>query len=137
MAQKVRLTLDKIQDRRVLGMSFSMYRGTDFAGRPAGAVTAGVVDLSIEGSKSVFLPTWLTLENTQTKTAKIEIMDDTDDAKPIKTINLTDVYIVSYSQSLGEGQNAVENFQISAREISIEGDDGPAVHENEWPDFGK
>lgn len=137
MAQKVRLFLDKIQDRRVLSMNFSMARNADFSGRPAGEITGGMVNLSIEGSKSVFLPTWLTLENTQTKEAKIEIMDDTDDAKPVKTIQLKDVYIISYSQSLGEGSNATEEFTISAREITIEGEDGPAVHENEWPDFGK
>lgn len=137
MAQKVRLTLDKIQNRRVLSFSLNMQRGADFSGRPSGQVEAGMVHLSIEGSKSVFLPTWLTLSNTQTKEAKIEVMDDTDDAKPIKTIQLKDAYIISYNQTFGEGSNAVENFSISAREITIEGEDGPAVHENEWPDFGK
>ncbi|MEK6478354.1 type VI secretion system tube protein TssD [Catalinimonas sp. 4WD22] len=137
MAQKVRLTLDKITDRRVLSFSYNFSRGTDFSGKPSGNITGGYVSLSIEASKSVFLPTWMTLANTQTKEAKIEIMDETDDKKPVKTISLKDVYIVDYSQTYSENMEATENFGLSAREITIEGDDGPAVHENEWPDFAK
>lgn len=81
------------------------------------------------------MPTWMCLSQSKTNEGQIEIMDDTDDEKPIKTIKFKDAYIISYDESFSwqGGENMMESFMLSAKEITLEGDDGPAVYENEWP----
>ncbi len=71
----------------------------------------------------------------KTKEGQIEIMDDTDDEKPLKTIKFKDAYIVEYGENFSwqGGENMMETFVVSARELTVEGDGGPAVYENEWP----
>ena len=135
MAVRARLTLDKINDHRVIDFSYSFNRDIDASGRPSGIVRGGTVQMTIESSKSAFLPTWMTLAQGKTKEGQIEIMDDTDDEKPIKTIKFKDAYIVEYGENFSwqGGENMMETFTVSAKEITIEGDGGPAVYENEWP----
>ncbi len=135
MAVRARLTLDKIDDARVIDFSYNFNRDIDASGRPSGIVRGGTVQMTIESTKSAFLPTWMTLAQGKTKEGQIEIMDDTDDEKPIKTIKFKDAYIVEYGENFSwqGGENMMETFVISAREITIEGDGGPAVYENEWP----
>ena len=135
MAVRARLTLDKLSDVRVIDFSYSFNRDIDASGRPSGIVRGGTVQMTIESTKSAFLPTWMTLAQGKTKEGQIEIMDDTDDEKPIKTIKFKDAYIVEYGENFSwqGGENMMETFVISCREISIEGDGGPAVYENEWP----
>lgn len=135
MAVRARLNLDKISDTRVIDFSYSFNRDIDASGRPSGVVRGGTVQMTIESTKSAFLPTWMTLGQGKTKEGQIEIMDDTDDEKPIKTIKFKDAYIVEYGENFSwqGGENMMETFTISAREITIEGDGGPAVYENEWP----
>lgn len=135
MAVRARLNLDKLQDVRVIDFSYSFNRDIDASGRPSGIVRGGTVQMTIESTKSAFLPTWMTLAQGKTKEGQIEIMDDTDDEKPIKTIKFKDAYIVEYGENFSwqGGENMMETFVISCREITIEGDGGPAVYENEWP----
>jgi len=135
MAVRARLNLDKIEDTRVIDFSYSFNRDIDASGRPSGIVRGGTVQMTIESTKSAFLPTWMTLAQGKTKEGQIEIMDDTDDEKPIKTIKFKDAYIVEYGENFSwqGGENMMETFVISCREITIEGDGGPAVYENEWP----
>lgn len=135
MAVRARLTLDQIEDQRVTDFSYSFDRDIDASGRPSGIIRGGTIAIKIESSKSAFLSTWMTLAQGKTKEGQIEIMDDTDDEKPIKTIKFKDAYIVNYGESFSwqGGENMMESFQISAREIEIEGEGGPAVYENEWP----
>lgn len=135
MAVRARLDLDKLQDVRVIDFSYSFNRDIDASGRPSGIVRGGTVQMTIESTKSAFLPTWMTLAQGKTKEGQIEIMDDTDDEKPIKTIKFKDAYIVEYGENFSwqGGENMMETFVISCREITIEGDGGPAVYENEWP----
>lgn len=135
MAVRARLTLDKIDDQRVIDFSYSFNRDIDASGRPSGVVRGGTVQMTIESTKSAFLPTWMTLAQGKMKEGQIEIMDDTDDEKPIKTIKFKDAYIVEYGENFSwqGGENMMETFVVSAREITIEGDGGPAVYENEWP----
>ena len=135
MAVRARLNLDKISDVRVIDFSYSFNRDIDASGRPSGVVRGGTIQMTIESNKSAFLPTWMTLSQGKTKEGQIEIMDDTDDEKPIKTIKFADAYIVEYGENFSwqGGENMMESFMISAREITIEGDGGPAVYENEWP----
>ena len=135
MAVRARLNLDKISDTRVIDFSYSFNRDIDASGRPSGVVRGGTIQMTIESTKSAFLPTWMTLSQGKTKEGQIEIMDDTDDEKPIKTIKFTDAYIVEYGENFSwqGGENMMESFVVSAREITIEGDGGPAVYENEWP----
>ncbi|MEQ9440324.1 MAG: type VI secretion system tube protein TssD [Cyclobacteriaceae bacterium] len=135
MAVRARLNLDKISDVRVIDFSYSFNRDIDASGRPSGIVRGGTLQMTIESTKSAFLPTWMTLAQGKTKDGQIEIMDDTDDEKPIKTIKFKDSYIVEYGENFSwqGGENMMETFVISCREITIEGDGGPAVYENEWP----
>ena len=135
MAVRARLNLDKIQDVRVIDFSYSFNRDIDASGRPSGIVRGGTLQMTIESTKSAFLPTWMTLAQGKTKEGQIEIMDDTDDEKPIKTVKFKDAYIVEYGENFSwqGGENMMETFVISCREITIEGDGGPAVYENEWP----
>ncbi|WKN41297.1 type VI secretion system tube protein TssD [Tunicatimonas pelagia] len=135
MAVRARLDLDKLNDVRVIDFSYSFSRDIDASGRPSGIVRGGTLQMTIESTKSAFLPTWMTLAQGKTKEGQIEIMDDTDDEKPIKTIKFKDAYIVEYGENFSwqGGENMMETFVISCREITIEGDGGPAVYENEWP----
>ncbi len=135
MAVRARLNLDKFQDVRVIDFSYSFNRDIDASGRPSGIVRGGTIQLTIESTKSAFLPTWMTLAQGKTKEGQIEIMDDTDDEKPIKTVKFKDAYIVEYGENFSwqGGENMMETFVVSCREITIEGDGGPAVYENEWP----
>jgi hypothetical protein len=135
MAVRARLELDSLQDVRVIDFSYSFNRDIDASGRPSGIVRGGTVQMTIESTKSAFLPTWMTLGQGKMKDGQIEIMDDTDDEKPIKTIKFKDAYIVEYGENFSwqGGENMMETFVISCREITIEGDGGPAVYENEWP----
>ncbi|MGB3589503.1 MAG: type VI secretion system tube protein TssD [Tunicatimonas sp.] len=135
MAVRARLDLDKLQDIRVIDFSYSFNRDIDASGRPSGIVRGGTLQMTIESTKSAFLPTWMTLAQGKTKEGQIEIMDDTDDEKPIKTVKFKDAYIVEYGENFSwqGGENMMETFVISCREITIEGDGGPAVYENEWP----
>ena len=135
MAVRARLNLDKIEDTRVIDFSYSFNRDIDASGRPSGIVRGGTLQMTIESTKSAFLPTWMTLSQGKTKEGNIEIMDDADDEKPIKTIKFKDAYIVEYGENFSwqGGENMMETFVVSCREITIEGDGGPAVYENEWP----
>lgn len=135
MAVRARLNLDKLTDVRVIDFSYSFNRDIDASGRPSGIVRGGTLQMTIESTKSAFLPTWMTLAQGKTKEGQIEIMDDSDDEKPIKTIKFKDCYIVEYGENFSwqGGENMMETFVISCREITIEGDGGPAVYENEWP----
>lgn len=135
MAVRARLNLDKLNDVRVIDFSYNFNRDIDASGRPSGVVRGGTVQMTIESTKSAFLPTWMTLAQGKTKEGQIEIMDDTDDQKPIKTVKFKDAYIVEYGENFSwqGGENMMETFVLSAREITIEGDGGPAVYENEWP----
>ena len=135
MAVRARLTLDKLIDVRVIDFSYSFNRDIDASGRPSGIVRGGTVQMTIESTKSAFLPTWMTLAQGKTKSGQIEIMDDTDDEKPIKTLRFRDAYLVEYGENFSwqGGENMMESFVISCREITIEGEGGPAVYENEWP----
>ena len=135
MAVRARLDLDKLSDVRVIDFSYSFNRDIDASGRPSGIVRGGTLQMTIESTKSAFLPTWMTLAQGKTKEGQIEIMDDTDDEKPIKTIKFKDAYIVEYGENFSwqGGENMMQTFVISCREITIEGDGGPAFYENEWP----
>ncbi len=135
MAVRARLTLDKIDDVRVVDFSYRFNRDIDASGRPSGIVRGGTVQMTIESTKSAFLPTWMTLAQGKMKEGQIEIMDDTDDEKPIKTIKFVDAYIVEYGENFSwqGGENMMETFVVSAQKITIEGDGGPAEYENEWP----
>ncbi len=135
MAVRARLTLDSLKDVRIIDYSYNFSRDIDASGRPSGMVRGGTVQMTIESSKSSFLPTWMVLGQGKTKDGQIKIMDDVDDEKPIKTIKFKDSYIVEYGENFSwqGGENMMESFVISCREITIEGDGGAAVYENEWP----
>lgn len=137
MAVRARLSLDKISDARVIDFSYSFNRDIDASGRPSGMVRGGTVQITIESTKSAFLPTWMVAAQGKTKEGKIEVSEDTDDSSTMKTIEFKDAYIIEYGENFSwqGGENMMESFVVSAREIVIDGEAGPAEYENEWPGF--
>lgn len=135
MAVNARLNLESLSKVRVIDASYSFNRDIDASGRPSGIVRGGTIQMTIESSKSAFLATWMVLSQNKTKDGNIEFMDDKDDTKTIKTIEFKDAFIVEYGENFSwqGGENMMETFVVSCREITIDGEGGPAVYENEWP----
>ena len=135
MAVNARLNLDSLKDVRVIDFSYNFNRDVDASGRPSGAVRGGTVQITIESTKSAFLPAWMTAASGKTKSGEITIMDDEDDSKSLKKIKFDDSYIVNYGENFSwqGGENMMETFTLSAYKISVDGEGGPAEFQNEWP----
>lgn len=135
MAVNARLNLDSLKDVRVIDFSYNFSRDIDSSGRPSGAVRGGTVNITIESTKSAFLPAWMTAASGKTKSGEITIMDDEDDAKSLKKIKFDDSFIVNYGENFSwqGGENMMETFTLSAHKLSVEGESGPAEFQNEWP----
>jgi hypothetical protein len=135
MAVNARLTLDSLKNVRVIDFSYHFNRDIDASGRPSGAVRGGTVHLTIESTKSAFLPMWMTVQTGKTKSGEITIMADDDDGKSLKKIKFDDSFIVEYGENFSwqGGENMMETFVVSAHKITVEGDGGAAEFKNEWP----
>jgi hypothetical protein len=134
MAVNARLSLDKINEVRVIDFSYNFNRDIDASGRPSGSVRGGTVNVTIESTKSAFLPEWMTVGSGKAKSGKIVIHSDENEKQSIKTIEFKDAFIINYGESFSwqGGENMMETFTISAHELSVEGD-GKAEFKNEWP----
>ncbi|GEO04170.1 hypothetical protein AAE02nite_18340 [Adhaeribacter aerolatus] len=134
MAVNARLNLDKIKDARVIDFSYNFNRDIDASGRPSGQVRGGTVNITIESTKSAFLPEWMTTQTGKTKSGEIIINSDENETQSVKKILFNDSFIVNYGESFSwqGGENMMETFTISAHEIKIEGE-GTAQFKNEWP----
>jgi hypothetical protein len=135
MAVNARLNLDSLKDVRVIDFSYNFNRDIDSSGRPSGQVRGGTVQITIESTKSAFLPMWMTTQNGKMKNGDITIMSDDDDGKSLKKIKFDDSFIVNYGENFSwqGGENMMETFTVSAHKITVEGDGGPAEFQNEWP----
>jgi hypothetical protein len=135
MAVNARLTLDSLKDVRVIDFSYNFNRDIDASGRPSGMVRGGTVQITIESTKSAFLPAWMTTQSGKTKSGEITIMDDEDDGKSLKKIKFDDSFIINYGESFSwqGAENMMETFTVSAHKITVDGDSGPAEFQNEWP----
>jgi hypothetical protein len=135
MAVSARLNLDTLQDVRVIDFSYNFNRDIDASGRPSGAVRGGTVNITIESTKSAFLPAWMTTQSGRTKSGEIIVKDEENEDSSIKTIKFDDSFIVNYGENFSwqGGENMMETFTVSAHKISVEGENGPAEFENEWP----
>ncbi len=134
MAVNARLNLDKIQDVRVIDFSYNFSRDVDASGRPSGSVRGGTVQITIESTKSAFLPEWMTTQSGKMKSGEIIINSDENETQSIKKIKFDDSFIVNYGETFSwqGGENMMETFTVSAHKISVEGD-GTAQFQNEWP----
>lgn len=134
MAFNARLDLEDLKDVRVIDFSYNFNRDIDNSGRPSGALRGGTIQITIESTKSAFLPVWITSQ-TKKKDGKIKIMDEGKEESSLKTIEFKEAYIVDYGENFSwqGGENMMETFVLSAKEITIDGDGGPATFENEWP----
>ncbi len=134
MAVNARLNLDKIQDVRVIDFSYNFSRDVDASGRPSGSVRGGTVQITIESTKSAFLPEWMTTQSGKMKSGEIIINSDENETQSVKKIKFDDSFIVNYGESFSwqGGENMMETFTVSAHKISVEGD-GTAQFQNEWP----
>lgn len=135
MAVNARLSLDSLKDVRVIDFSYNFNRDIDASGRPSGMVRGGTVQITVESTKSSFLPMWMTTQTGKMKSGEITIMDDDDDSKSLKKIKFDDSFIVNYSENFSwqGGENMMESFTVSAHKITVEGDGGAAEFVNEWP----
>ncbi|GAB3203341.1 hypothetical protein ABID22_000892 [Pontibacter aydingkolensis] len=135
MAVNARLNLDSLKDVRVIDFSYNFNRDIDASGRPSGSVRGGTVNITIESTKSAFLPAWMTVGSGKTKSGEITISDDEDDAKSLKKIKFDDAFIVNYGENFSwqGGENMMETFTISAHKLKVDGENGPAEFQNEWP----
>lgn len=135
MAVNARLSLDSLKDVRVIDFSYNFNRDIDASGRPSGMVRGGTVQITVESTKSSFLPMWMTTQTGKMKSGEITIMDDDDDSKSLKKIKFDDSFIVNYSENFSwqGGENMMESFTVSAQKITVEGDGGAAEFVNEWP----
>ena len=131
MAFSARLDLDSISDARVVDFSYSFSRDYDPTGRPSGGVRGGVIQITIESSGNTDLYNWM-VDPFKTKEGVIKIMDEKTEGSSMKEIKFKDAYIVEYSESFHwqGGDNMMESFTVSAKEIDIGGN----PFENEWPE---
>jgi hypothetical protein len=134
MAVNARLNLDKIKDARIIDFSYNFNRDIDSSGRPSGQVRGGTVNITIESTKSAFLPEWMTTQTGKTKSGEIIINSDENETQSVKKIKFNDSFIVNYGESFSwqGGENMMETFTVSAHEIMVEGE-GTAQFKNEWP----
>ncbi len=134
MAVNARLNLDKLKDVRVIDFSYNFSRDVDASGRPSGSVRGGTVQITIESTKSAFLPEWMTTQSGKMKSGEIVINSDENETQSVKKIKFDDSFIVNYGESFSwqGGENMMETFTVSAHKISVEGD-GTAQFQNEWP----
>lgn len=134
MAVNARLNLDKLKDVRVIDFSYNFSRDIDSSGRPSGSVRGGTVQITIESTKSAFLPEWMTTQSGKVKSGEIIINSDENETTSVKKIKFDDSFIVNYGETFSwqGGENMMETFTVSAHKISVEGD-GTAEFKNEWP----
>ena len=125
----VTLNADGIAERQVIYMHYELDQQTDIEGQPVGRTRGGKITLRVRTPKDG-------------NTDIVEWMCDTDMCKngvitipslsggDLKTIQFTDGFVVSYSETFDRRQELIlfEEFTISAKTIKI----GNAVHENNW-----
>lgn len=125
----VTLNADGIAERQVIYMHYELNQQTDVEGQPVGRTRGGKIKLRVRTPKDG-------------NTDIVEWMCDTNMSKngiitipslyggDIKTIEFTDGFVVSYSETFNRREELVlfEEFTISAKTIKI----GNAVHDNTW-----
>lgn len=130
MAYTSLLTLDGIvYDVLAGGIGFS--RSVDVKGRPSSFVQGGQMTFQSEITPEVkLLENMVNLQNIPIKVGKLEFVDSGDDATVMRTIELTNAFIVNYSESFTTGAEAyLCTFTLSCEKITIK----TAILDQRWP----
>lgn len=130
MAFEAFLKVDGGSELRLIECHYSLQRQTDFMGRPAEEVRGGSLQFSLETSKDNSFAQWV-VEPYATKKVEVDFKDPSSGSK-LKTVTLTDAYLVSFSESFhaADSQPMVQTMVLSSKEIAI----GDAKHANKWPE---
>lgn len=128
---KARLFIDGGDDNgyRLLNLSYSLTRETDFSGRPNSDVQGGKIEFQIESREETPFLEWICMK-TQMLNGKVEFSKRDSDAL-LKTLEFTDGYLVEFQEhfeNVGDTPMTITGT-ISAREIVM----GNASLTNEWP----
>ncbi|TAE24125.1 MAG: hypothetical protein EAZ91_20925 [Cytophagales bacterium] len=130
MAYTSILTLDGIAyDVLSGGIGFS--RSVDVKGRPSSFVQGGQMTFQSEITPEVkLLENMVNLQNIPFKIGKLEFVDSGDNATVMRTIELTNAFIVNYSESFTTGADAyLCTFMLSCEKITIK----TAILDQRWP----
>jgi type VI protein secretion system component Hcp len=114
----------------IMSASWAFNRSVDQKGRPSSGVYGGEVALTLESSDDVTLLEKML--NSQTKAQKVTLTFDKGTADgELKKMELTDAYIIAYSEgmSFGGSDPGTIAITITARKLQMK----TAVHENDWP----
>ena len=130
MAFSTRLDIDSLTDIRVVDFSYSLSRDYDPTGRPSGSFRGGIIQITIETSGKPEPFAWL-IDPTKRVSGKLKIASESQPNTSLKEREFTDAALVQYSESFHwqGGDNMMESFTISAKELKIGGNN----HVNEWP----
>ena len=130
MAYTSKLTLDGvIYD--VLGGGIQFSRSVDVKGRPSSFVQGGQMHFTSEITPlSKLLENMVNLQNIPYKVGKMEFIDAGDDSMVMRTIDLTNAFIVSYQEMFTTGADAYMcAFTLSCEKITMK----TAILDQRWP----
>ncbi len=130
MAYTSILTLDGIK-YDVLGGGIQFSRSVDVKGRPSSFVQGGQMSFTSEITPEVkLLENMVNLQNIPYKVGKLEFVDAGDDSTVMRTIDLTNAFIVNYSEHFSSGSEAyLCQFMLSCEKITIK----TAILDQRWP----
>jgi hypothetical protein len=116
------------KDYDVLSCSYAFSRNTDHKGKPVSDTSGGTVSLALESTEETALLE--TMLNTPEKPLACTIdFQQSDSTASMKKIELTDAFIIQYSESFSDGAPMVHQITLSAKDIKL----GTAELKNDWP----
>lgn len=114
---------------QVISCNYSLSQSIDDKGRVSSKVYGGTVFLQVDSSETSSLWEWMVDPDGKKASAKVEFKN-VDAESTQKTLDMTDVYCVQYSESFSEtGSNPMTtSLTLSAREIKLNN----VPHTNRW-----
>ncbi|MGB0931402.1 MAG: type VI secretion system tube protein TssD [Chitinophagales bacterium] len=127
MAYSALMKIDGVEFK-VRHCSYSLHQNVDETGRPMSDVIGGLINVETESTDKTFLYKWM-IDPVDHKNGIIEFSKVNEEGV-LKKVEFEDAYLTGYTESMHSTDNRpmVENFQISARKIKVQGEQ----HENIW-----
>ena len=106
-------------------------RQVDDDGQPMTPNRCNLISFSYENDDDMTIIDWMTNVYDR-KDFKIIQMEPDDPDKTLKSIEFKDAYVISYAESIPEGGYGTVEVSLTAKELTIKGDQevGPII--NEW-----
>ncbi len=109
--------------------SYAFSRNTDHKGKPVSDTSGGTVNLALESTEETdMLETMLNKQDTPQEVT-IDFQQSESTAS-MKKINLTEAFVVGFSESFSDGSPMMYQITLSAKKIDV---GGKAILENDWP----